>query len=139
MKLACLLIISVSLLGCARSGNPEKQATPNESDNAPKLTEAEARNALIALVEKPHRRETGGLERGDDLRAGKALDFIAAKDEFVYHSETWTVCLERKTLSFLVRRGVHSWRLDGKFKNVDGVWVAEVTEETRAFHHAPKE
>lgn len=136
VRTTILLPITLLLLaGCSRNGG-----SPADAGDAvaPELTEADARRALIELAENPDDRETVRRERLDDLRAGKALDFVPAAKAGIYHGETWTVCLERRKFNFFTTRGAHTWTLDGRFEFKDDRWVAIVTGQARGFH-APKD
>jgi hypothetical protein len=133
MRSVTLLPTAVLLLvGCSRNDSAppaiEKEVRP------PDLTASDAQRALIEFAEHPDGRETAPWERLDDLRMGGAIDLLAPTEEGVYHGGTWTVCLVRKEFYFIVVRGVHTWRLKGKFELRGGKWTAIAVDESRAFH-----
>jgi hypothetical protein len=120
------------IAGCMVSQDSPSGSTPLPAA-IPELTEESARAALIELAGPPQQRATSAFERVDDLRAGKAIEFVGPDAEGIA-GECWTVCLAQRQFWFIATRGRHTWHLDGKFEWIDGKWQAKVERELRALH-----
>jgi hypothetical protein len=123
------LITAMSLLGCTDPTEPSGAGRTREalrqSSASNALTRSDVQAALIKLAEskgKPLSLTIPALQSG-------RIHYESGKEEGIL-DKIWTVDLSRRTF-IIVGASDHEFLMwQGEFRNIDGVWVAVVDEES---------